>query len=101
MKNCPNCRAELEDHFELCWNCNYSLTEKRVVEIRELPRGSRELNCLRCSDVEMIFSGKFKFREGLRFGILGNFFEMFENRETFELYICPKCGKVEFFTPLD
>ena len=100
MKNCPNCDAELEDNFELCWNCNYSLTEGRVIEINELPCGTRELNCLRC-DVSMLFSGNFRFHEGSRIGALGNLFELFVNRETFDLYICPKCGKVEFFTPLD
>jgi len=100
MKNCPNCDAELEDNFELCWNCNYSLTEERVIEINELPRGTRELNCLRC-DVPMLFSGNFRFHEGSRIGALGNLFELFVNRETFDLYICPKCGKVEFFTPLN
>ena len=33
MKICPNCGAEVEDHFELCWKCNYSFEEeKRIVE---------------------------------------------------------------------
>lgn len=101
MKNCPNCKAELEDNFELCWNCNYSLTEERVIDINELSQSTRNLKCLRCSDVQMIFSGNFRFHEGTRLGALGNLFELFENRETFDLYICPKCGKVEFFTPLE
>lgn len=29
-------------------------------------------------------------------GVLGNLFELFQNREAFDLYVCPKCGKVEF-----
>ena len=34
-------------------------------------------------------------------GLFGNLFELFQNRESFDLYVCPKCGKVEFFIPLD
>jgi len=100
MKNCPNCNAELEDNFNLCWNCNYSLTEDRVIDESELDVGTRSVNCLRC-DVRMKYSGVYKFHEGARTGALGNIFEIFVNREQFELYICPKCGKVEFFSPLE
>ena len=31
--------------------------------------------------------------------LFGNIFEAFTHRESFDLFICPKCGKVEFFTP--
>ena len=98
MKTCPHCNAEVEDNFDLCWNCNYSFTEKKIIEINDLALGSREINCLRC-DVKMLYSGEYKFHEGTRTGVFGNLFELFTNRERFELYICPKCGKVEFFTP--
>ena len=100
MKKCPNCNAEVEDNFELCWNCNYSFTEKKILDIKVIQeQGSRDVSCLRC-DVEMLYSGKYKFHEGPLLGAAGNIFELFINREVFELYICPKCGKVEFFTPL-
>ncbi|QEC51666.1 hypothetical protein EDD80_102204 [Anseongella ginsenosidimutans] len=98
MKNCPNCNSEMEDHFELCWNCNYSLSQGKVVEITESLPGTRELDCLRCG-IPMIYSGNYRFHEGARMGILGNIFEIFLNRESFDLYLCPKCGKVEFFSP--
>ena len=96
MKTCPHCNSEVEDHFELCWNCNYSFTEKKIVEIKDMVPGSREINCLRCN-VEMLFSGEYKFHEGTRAGVFGNLFELLIKRQKFELYICPKCGKVEFF----
>ncbi|MCW3787452.1 hypothetical protein [Plebeiibacterium sediminum] len=99
MKNCPNCNAEIEEGFELCWNCNYSLTEQKVVDIQDLNKNKREINCLRC-DVPMLFSGEYKFHEGPKIGVLGNIFEAFVNRESFDLHICPQCGKVEFFAPL-
>lgn len=99
MKNCPKCDSEVEDNFQLCWNCNYSFTEDEVIEFEEFKTGGRDINCLRC-DIKTIFSGNFKFHEGPKTGILGNVFELFVNRESFDLYICPKCGKVEFFSPL-
>jgi len=98
MRKCPNCNAELEDNFELCWNCNYSLTEKKVIEIKDVVQGGRDIDCLRCK-ISLLYSGNFKFHEGSRVGLFGNLFEMFLNRESFDIYVCPKCGKVEFYTP--
>lgn len=98
MKNCPNCNAEMEDNFDVCWQCNYSISENKVTEFEETAVSAKNINCLRC-DVQMKFSGNYKFHEGTKFGIFGNFLEAFVNRESFDLYICPKCGKVEFFSP--
>ena len=110
MKTCPNCNAEIENNFEICWNCCYSLTENRVIEHErewdtntesEKPDpNTRVIVCLRCN-VNLHYSGVYSFHEGMRLGFLGDFFELFVNRESFEIYICPKCGKVEFFVPLD
>ena len=58
------------------------------------------IDCLRWQ-VKMAYSGKYEFHEGMNTGVLGNLFELFQNREAFDLYVCPKCGKVEFFVPLD
>lgn len=100
MKICPNCKAEVEDSFELCWNCNYSFTEKKVVEIKDIEAiGDRDLDCLRCG-TSMLFSGNYKFHEGFPTGVFGAVWEVFVNRESFDLYLCPKCGKVEFFSPV-
>ncbi|HBC37943.1 hypothetical protein KCV26_07850 [Petrimonas sulfuriphila] len=99
VKICPNCRAEVIDNFQLCWNCNYSFIENRIVEIAEQDQLKRQITCLRCKGVPMRFSGNYKFHEGSRLGAMGNLFELFVNKETFDLYVCPKCGKVEFFTP--
>lgn len=101
MRICPNCHEEVESNFEICWNCNYSFSEKRIIEFpsEKKEKARYSINCLRC-DVEMRYSGKFRFHEGANMGVLGNLFEFFQNREAFDLYVCPKCGKVEFFTPL-
>ncbi|MDO8898649.1 MAG: hypothetical protein Q7V19_13450 [Bacteroidales bacterium] len=100
MKNCPNCNSEVESSFELCWNCNYSFAENKIIDIKDLTQGSREMDCLRCK-IPLLFSGQYKFHEGAKVGVLGNLFEIFLNREKFDLYMCPKCGKVEFYSPLE
>lgn len=131
MKTCPNCNSEVNDDFELCWNCQYSFSEKRIVQNEEFSEvcpnchieinspynfcpncryrlryksdssdsqdGALNLECLRCK-VPMIFKGTSKFHEG---GPIQNFFEVVNNRELFDLYFCPNCGKVEFFLPLN
>ncbi len=101
MKNCPNCNAEIEDNYELCWNCNYSFTEKKVIKIKDLELESpkKEINCLRCNE-PCVYSGEHKFHEGFPTGVFGDFFELFVNKKVFDIYMCPKCGKVEFFVPM-
>ncbi len=40
MKTCPSCKSEIEDNYDLCWKCNYSFTENKVVDIK---RGRKTL----------------------------------------------------------
>jgi hypothetical protein len=49
----------------------------------------------------MTNKGIHKFHEGTRWGVFVDFFGLFVNREKFNLYHCPECGKVEFFIPKD
>lgn len=86
MKICPDCHSEVEDHFDLCWKCNYSFVQQQVVEIRE--ERAVGLECLRCG-ASMHCAGNYDFREGAFVGTL----------KSFDLYICPACGKVEFYLP--
>ena len=98
MKYIPNCNAELEDTFELCWNCNYSLTENKVIELPPADPRMRDVSCLRCN-VPLVFSGNYDFHEGEKMGVWGNLLEAFVNTESFDIYLCPRCGHVDFFTP--
>jgi Zn finger protein HypA/HybF involved in hydrogenase expression len=93
MKNCPNCKSEIEDDWDLCWNCNYSFIDGKV-----LTKVSNEIDCLRCH-TPLAFAGNYKFHEGSKIGFWGDLFELFLDRAEFDLYSCPKCGKVEFFIP--
>ena len=94
MKNCPNCKSEVEDNFNLCWNCNYSFSENKVVEFEDVDdkQSVKEIDCLRCK-VPLAFSGNFKFHEGTRFGIFGNLFEALTNRESFDFVYLSKIWK--------
>ncbi len=56
------------------------------------------MTCPRC-DHGLEYVGTKKFHEGTRgwaffFGELG---ELFVNREHFDVYVCPRCGRVELF----
>jgi hypothetical protein len=135
MWRCVKCREQVEDNFEICWNCG---TSKEGIEdpdfgtadqvsadasawtppsgpspsidattaITELPdqdgpglppRRGPSLPCPRC-DRELAFVGTKSFHEGFRWGgLLGDWGEFLENVETFDLYICKHCGRVEFF----
>lgn len=101
MKSCPHCASEVIENFHICWNCNYSFTENKIIEFEEEPkdRASTNIDCLRCK-TGMRYSGNYKFHEGPKIGILGSLFELFVNRESFDLYLCPKCRKIEFFAPM-
>ena len=43
------------------------------------------------------YQGTRKFHEGANWGILGEIGEIFVNRQQFDVYMCPRCGRVEFF----
>lgn len=61
-------------------------------------RAADPLACPRCG-VALAYIGKKKFHEGSRGwgAFLGDIGELFVNRESFDVYCCPRCGRVEFF----
>jgi len=100
VKKCPNCNTEIESGFDICWKCQYSFVDQKVIE-PEKPDSTpthyySQLQCLRCA-IPMLFSGNHEFHEGTRWGAFGNLFELFVNKDSFDLFVCPQCGKVEFF----
>jgi hypothetical protein len=56
----------------------------------------KTIACSSCQ-VTLQYAGTKKFHEGTRWGLLGDLGELFVNKETFDVYYCPRCGKVEFF----
>jgi hypothetical protein len=61
-----------------------------------LDRQPDPMDCSRC-DTRLEFVGTKKFHEGTRWGVLGELAELFTNREHFDVYVCPRCGRVELF----
>lgn len=56
------------------------------------------VSCPRC-ETPLGYVGTKKFHEGTRAWpfLLGELGELFVNRESFDVYMCPTCGRVEFF----
>ena len=117
MWQCVKCSGKLEDSFDLCWNCGTSLdgtedpsfrkaddmppepdTDLVAADGRRMnPRTEKSLlSCTRC-DRKLDYVGTKSFHEGTRWGVLGDLGELFVNKERFDVYCCPKCGRVEFF----
>lgn len=57
---------------------------------------SNPMSCPRCN-TELEYVGTRKFHEGTRWGFFGELGELFVNREHFDVYVCPRCGRVELF----
>jgi hypothetical protein len=52
--------------------------------------------CPRC-EVVLEYVGTRDFHEGTRWGALGELGELFVNKQRFDVYVCPRCGRVELF----
>lgn len=84
---CKACDNEVEDYFKKCWKCGAD---------RVLPQPP-PIPCGRCA-AAMIFMGSKHFHEGPRYGMMGDFAELLVNKEPFDVYVCPSCGKIELFS---
>lgn len=58
-----------------------------------------ELECVRCFNTKMIYNGSERFHVGSNSApvVFGNLGELFVKKQTFDMYYCPNCGKVEFY----
>lgn len=52
--------------------------------------------CARCNE-PLDYVGSKLFHEGTRWGALGDIGELFVKKERFDVYVCPRCGRVELF----
>lgn len=57
---------------------------------------SNPMSCPRCK-IELEYVGTRKFHEGTRWDFFGELGGLFVNREHFDFYVCPRCGRVELF----
>jgi hypothetical protein len=103
MWSCSNCRAEVEDELEICWQCGTGRDGSPPPkdwrsELAGPKDGSeRRIQCIWCQS-ELAFSGRKRSQDGsyAREVLLGEFFL---NQEELDMYVCRGCGKVEFFAP--
>ena len=117
MWQCVKCGERHEDSFDLCWNCGTSSDgiedpsfrkddeadtepepDRAAAEGTAIgePADESPLSCSRC-DCNLDYIGTKSFHEGTRWGVLGDLAELFVNSERFDVYCCPRCGRVEFF----
>ena len=52
--------------------------------------------CAACR-LPLNYVGTRDFHEGTRWGVLGELGELFVNKEHFDVYVCPRCGRVSLF----
>ena len=91
MWTCSKCGEKLQDNFDSCWKCNHTRAGEPVVASTQ-----HLLDCVRCA-IKMEYVGTKRFHEGPRWGVLGDLGELFVKRESFDVFVCPRCGRVEFF----
>ncbi|MBP9225204.1 MAG: hypothetical protein KBF76_15140 [Verrucomicrobiales bacterium] len=97
MWTCKMCGASVEDDsWESCWKCSTAknASDAEISKTRE--RIEKAMECLRCES-PMEYSGTKQFHEGSRIGVLGDLAELFVGRESYDVYFCTECGKVEFY----
>jgi len=105
MKNCTKCKSEVPLEYDICWNCSYNFITQEVegfvsdkINLESNLINPKKLNCLRCKTT-MKFEETINLHEGGEWGVLGDLAHIFTNRESFDMYMCPNCDKVEFFAP--
>jgi hypothetical protein len=68
-------------------------TDTAATDDEELPAVP---DCLRCH-VELRYQGSRRFDEEPRWTIFGQPGGMFQGHDAFDVYVCPRCGRVELF----
>ena len=100
---CGKCGEQSEDTFDACWKCGASrlgdpdpeFTSASAAE-SGTPAPADPLTCLRCQRT-LDYVGRKRFHEGTNWGFFGEVGELFVKRQHFDVYVCPRCGKVEMF----
>ena len=93
MWKCQNCNAEVEEDFEICWQCQVARDEPGQPGAAIT---SNLLACLRCSH-ELKFVGTGCFANRTKWGVWRFLSEVFMDNENFEIYSCETCGHAELF----
>ena len=65
-------------------------------DVQSQPTERHPIACPRC-ERKLEHVGTKRFHEGTNWGAFGELGELFVKRERFDVYVCPRCGRVEFF----
>lgn len=105
MWQCAACGTDVEeDNWDVCWHCSspralegQALAERQEVVAKKIDPPI-PVRCSRC-ETAMRYAGTKRFHEGSRgWGFwLGDLGELFTHREHYDVYLCLRCGKLEFF----
>ena len=107
MWTCSKCGESVDDSLNTCWKCGtssegvedpafHSVLERPGSAVRAEPIATNPVSCPRCNRM-LEYVGRKRFHEGTNWGFLGEIGELFVKREHFDVYVCPRCGRVEFF----
>lgn len=105
--SCKNCKDQVEEVYEVCWNCQYDregnppLEDERAmamasadpIERRRVNEKYKERHCEQCK-TRLKHLGTKEFNEGREIGSLT---VLLEDSVPLDLYVCPNCRRVDFF----
>lgn len=102
--SCPRCHEAVDASFDACWKCGTtkggdldpSFTPVPDAHVSSSSPEPNPIACVRCERL-LDYVGRKRFHEGTNWGALGELGELFVKREHFDVYVCPRCGRVELF----
>ena len=103
MKNCPNCKEEVPSQYDICWNCNYNFISKNIHNFESTADRyivePKKLKCLRCQNA-MSYVKSIGIAEMPTWSLFGEDGHSFNKNNSFDIYMCLNCYKVEWFAPM-
>ena len=90
MCQCSKCGETHDDQFESCWKCAGEVMAPTPKQPAPNP-----IRCPRCI-TDLDFVGTKRFHEGTKWGLIGELGEIFVNRESFDIYVCPRWDVLSF-----
>ncbi len=94
---CPRCRERHGPEFAECWKCAYRRGSGGD-ETLTAPGMDDPMTCPTCR-LTLDFIGTKRFHEGSQAApfLLGEIGELLVNKESFDVYVCSRCGRIQMF----
>src|SRR5687767_15146923 len=91
---CSECYHENSSQDVFCARCGTRL--QNTYDEQQTEQATSPMLCPRC-DRPLSYVGTKDFHEGPGGGVFSDWTELFMNKERFDVYVCRRCGRVEFF----